>query len=115
MDYIYRLSINVATTISDEEHQMYANIAWKPLSLYELHYCLGHIHYRAVQDAIQKCLVNGLQIDPNDTEERFFKASAAGKPTTKPFLKESLTCAKEFGGRVHWDLWGPASVNSLRG
>ena len=24
-------------------------------------------------------------------------------------------CAKEFGKKVHWDLWGPASVKSLGG
>ena len=77
---------------------MYVNIAWKPLSLYELHCHLGHIHYGAIQNAIQ---VNGLQIDPNDTEERFCEACAAGKPTTKPFPKESFMCAKEFGERVH--------------
>ena len=56
-----------------------------------------------------------LQIDPNDTEERFCKACTAGKPTMKPFPKESLTHAKEFEERAHWDLWGPASVSSLRG
>ena len=94
---------------------MYVNIAWKPPSLYELHCCLGHIHYGAVRDAIQKGLVDSLQIDPNDTEERFFKACTAGKPTMKPFPKESLTHAKEFEERAHWDLWGPASVSSLRG
>ena len=64
---------------------------------------------------IQKCLIEGLQIDPNDTEERFCEACAAGKLTMKPFPKESLMHAKELGKRVHWDLWGPASMNSLGG
>ena len=47
-DGLYWLSANVAITISDKQYQMYANIAWKPLSLYELHCHLGHIHYGAV-------------------------------------------------------------------
>ena len=64
---------------------------------------------------IQKGLVDGLQIDPNDTEERFCEVCAAGKPTMKPFPKELFTHAKEFGERVHWDLWGPTSVKSLGG
>ena len=41
---LYQLSTNIATTISEEQYQMYANAVWKPLSLYELHYHLGHIH-----------------------------------------------------------------------
>ena len=94
---------------------MYVNIAWKLLSLYVLHCHLGHIHYGAIQDAIQKGHVNSLQIDPNDTEERFCEVCAAGKLTMKQFLKELFTCAKEFGERVHWDLWGPTSVKSLGG
>ena len=40
---------------------------------------------------------------------------AAGKPTMKPFPKESFMHAKEFGERVHWDLWAPTSVKSLGG
>ena len=64
---------------------------------------------------IQKGLVNGLQIDPNDTEERFCEACTAGKLTMKPFPKESFMHAKEFGERVHWDLWGPTSMKSLGG
>ena len=45
---LYWLSTNIATTISDEEYQMYANVAWKLLSLYKLHCHLGHIHYGAI-------------------------------------------------------------------
>ena len=109
-DGLYQLSANIATTISDEQYQMYVNIVWKPLSLYELHCHLSHIHYGAVQDVIQKGLVEGLQIDPNDTEEIFCEACASGKLTTKLFPQESLTCAKEFGKRVYWDLSGLASL-----
>ena len=63
---------------------------------------------------IQKGLVD-IQIDPNDTEERFCEVCAAGKPTMKPFPKELFTHAKEFGERVHWDSWGLTSVKNLGG
>lgn len=64
---------------------------------------------------IQKGFIEGLQIDPNDMEERFCEECTGGKLTTKPFPKESLMHMKEFGERVHYDLWGPASMNSLGG
>ena len=35
------------------------------------------------------------------------------KSARQPFPKESKTRAESFGERVHWDLWGPASVKSL--
>ena len=103
-DGLYWLSTNVASTISDKQYQMYVNVSWKPLSLYELHCHLGHIHYGAVQDAIQKGFIEGLQIDPNDMEERFCEACAGGKPTTKLFPKESLMHAKEFDKRTYGGL-----------
>ena len=37
------------------------------------------------------------------------------KPTTHPFSKELLTHASNFSEKVHWDLWGPASIKSLGG
>ena len=114
-DGLYRLSANVAETINDDEYTLYANAARRPLSLFELHCRLGHIHYGAIKDAIRNGLVEGLEIDPKDANEQFCEACAAGKPTTQPFPKESLTRASDFGERVHWDLWGPASVKSLGG
>ena len=114
-DGLYHLSANVVETINDDEYTLYANTARRPLSLFKLHCHLGHIHYGAIKDAIQNGLVKGLEIDPNNADEQFCEACTAGKPTTRPFPKESLTCASNFGERVHWDLWGPASVKSLSG
>lgn len=109
------MAANAATTISDAKYQQYANIAWKPLSLYDLHCRLGHIYYGVVKDAICHGLIEGLQIDPNDADEKFCEACTAGKPSKQLFPKESLMCTNDFGERVHWDLWGPASVKSLGG
>ena len=39
----------------------------------------------------------------------------APKSAKQPFPKESETRAERFGKRIHWDLWGPASVKSLNG
>ena len=91
------------------------NAAWRPLSLFELHCCLGNIHCGAIKDTIRNGLVKGLKVDSNNADEQFCEACAAGKPTTQPFLKKSLTCASDFGESVHWDLWGPVSVKSLGG
>ena len=111
-DGLYHLSANVVETINDDEYTLYANAARRPLSLFELHCCLGHIHYGAIKDAIRNGLVEGLEINPNNADEQFCEACAAGKPTTQPFPKESLTHASDFGER---DLWGPVSVKSLGG
>ena len=112
-DGLYRLSANVAETINNDKYTLYANAARRPLSLFKLHCRLGHIHYGATKDAIRNGLVEGLEINPKNANEQFCEACAAGKPTTQPFPKESLTRASNFGERVHWDLWGPVSVKSL--
>ena len=98
------MSANIAEPINNDQFTLYVSVAWRPLSLYELHCRLGHIHYGAIKDAIQNGLVEGLEIDPNNGDEQFCEACTAGKPTTQPFLKESLTHATDFGERVHWDL-----------
>ena len=87
------MSANVAETINNDQFTLYANVAWRPLSLYELHCHLGHINYGAIKDAIRNGLGEGLEINPNNDDEQFCKACAAGKPTTQLFPKESLTCA----------------------
>ena len=51
-DGLYHLSANVAETINNDEYTLYANAAKRPLSLFELHCHLGHIHYGAIKDAI---------------------------------------------------------------
>jgi hypothetical protein len=57
-------------------------------------------------------MITGIEIDPN-SNEGFCEACAKAKATCKPFPKESKTRANKYGERVHWDLWGPASVSSL--
>ena len=61
-----------------------------------------------------KGFILGIDLDVNSKPE-FCEACAKAKSTMVPFLKESLTRAMKYSERVHWDLWGPASVKSLGG
>ena len=61
-DGLYCMSANIAETINNNQFTLYTNMAWRPLSLYELHCRLGHIHYGAIKDAIRNGLVKGLEL-----------------------------------------------------
>ena len=50
-----------------------------------------------------------------DSKPEFCEPCAKAKSARVPFLKVSDTRAAKYGERVHWDLWGPASVMSLSG
>jgi hypothetical protein len=58
--------------------------------------------------------ITGIDLDMLSKPE-VCEACAKAKLAHQPFLKESETRAEEFGDRVHWDLWGPASVKSING
>ena len=59
-------------------------------------------------------MVEGIKLDLNSAEE-FCKACVKVKSAQQPYPHESSTRAENYGERVHWDLWGPASVKSLGG
>jgi hypothetical protein len=48
-----------------------------------------------------------------DSKPEFCEACVKAKSSREPFPKKSDTRATKYGERVHWDLWGPASVKSL--
>ena len=48
-----------------------------------------------------------------ESKPEFCEACAKAKVAWQPFPKESETHATKYGECVHWDLWGPASVQSL--
>ena len=73
----YHMTANIAETITKDQYTLYVNATWRPLSLYKLHCCLGHIHYGAMRDAIQDGHIEGLKIDPNNADEQFCKACEA--------------------------------------
>ena len=71
---------------------------------------MGHIAHSAICHALSNGLVPGI-----DLNMKFCEACAKAKLACQLFSKELETWAEKFGKRVHWDLWGPASVKSLNG
>jgi hypothetical protein len=84
------------------------------MTISEAHRKLGHIAHAAIKHAISQGHITGIELDP-DSKLEFCELCTKAKSARQPFLKESQTHATEFGERVHWDLWGPASVKSLSG
>ena len=90
----------------------YVNISLVKLDINQAHRKFGHIAHAAVKYAINNGKIVGIELDPNIKPE-FCEACAKAKAAWQPFPKESLTRATVYGKRVHWDLWGPASVQSI--
>ena len=84
------------------------------MSISEAHRKLGHIAHSAVKHAISNGYITGIDLDLESKLE-FCEACAKAKSARQPFPEESLTRAAKYGERVHWDLWGPATVKSLNG
>ena len=84
------------------------------MSINEAHRKLGHLAYGAVAHAISKGYITGIELDTSSKPE-FCEACVKAKSAKQPFPKESKTRATKYGERVHWDLWGPATVKSLSG
>ena len=80
------------------------------------HRLLGHISHQTIRNGIRNGKISGLTITNLDnSSESFCEICAPSKPTRKPFPHEATNRAKELGGRIHADLWGPAQVVSLSG
>src|SRR6202522_4108982 len=90
------------------------NLASNKMTISEAHKKFGHIAHSAIKYAITNSQVTGVELD-FDSKPEFCEACAKAKSIRLPFPKESETRAEIFGERVHWDLWGPASVKSLNG
>ena len=92
----------------------YVSIAMVKLTISEAHRKLGHIAPSAIKYAITKGHITSIQLDLESKPE-FCKVCAKARVARQPFPKESETHATKYRERVHWDLWGPASVRSLSG
>ena len=73
---------------------------------------MGHIAHLAIQHAVSKGFITGIEID-SESKPNFCEACAKAKSACQPFPKESKTRSEHFSECVHWDLWGPALVKSL--
>ena len=92
----------------------YAGIAMVKLTISKAHQKLGHIAPSAIKYVIAKGHITSIQLDPESKPE-FCEACAKAKAAWQPFPKESETRTTKYGECIHWDLWGPASVQSLSG
>ena len=103
----------IATT-SHSKAGTTANAASIKMSISEAHRKLGHVAHSAIRHAVTKGFISGIELD-DDSKVEFCEACAKAKSIRLPYPKETETRAKKFGERVHWDLWGPASVKSING
>jgi GAG-pre-integrase domain len=106
---LYKIAANKQTTQSQS-----ANVVSGKMTISEAHRKLGHVLYGAIKHAVSKGFINGITIDP-DSKPDFCEACAKAKSAQQPFPQESNTRAENYGERVHWDLWGPASMKILSG
>lgn len=91
-----------------------ANAASVKMSISEAHRKLGHVACSAIKHAVSTGVITGIDLD-QDSKPEFCEPCAKAKSSRQPFPKMSETRAEKFGERVHWDLWGPASVKSITG
>ena len=98
----------------EPENKDYANVTSEKMTISEAHRKFGHIAHAAIKHAISNGFVTGIELDAGSKPE-FCEACAKAKSARQPFSKESHTRETKYGERVHWDLWGPASVRSLNG
>jgi hypothetical protein len=99
-----------------QESAQTASVAMHAVTIDEAHQLLGHISRQTIRDGVRDGKIHGLTItDLDKTEDSFCEICAQSKPTRKPFPQEASNRAKELGGRIHADLWGPAQVTSLAG
>ena len=108
-DGLYRVS-----TSNPKPSKSYAAAASEKMMISEAHRKLGHVSHRAIGHAVSKGYITGIDLDSKSKPE-FCDVCAKAKAARVPFPKESKTRATKYGERVHWDLWGPATVKSING
>jgi hypothetical protein len=84
------------------------------LTINELHHALGHVAQGAVQYAVKKGLIEGIELDSASTP-KFCEACTKAKATCQPFLEETVNRARTYGELVHMDLGGPTQTESVAG
>jgi transposase InsO family protein len=96
-------------------HEEEGGYAVEVVSIMELHRCMGHIAPASAHKLIDDGLVTGLTLDPNSRVEHCeacIYARATRQPVPKLRISEQ---AKNFGNKVHTDVWGPATVSTQGG
>ncbi|KAI0070302.1 hypothetical protein K474DRAFT_1560594, partial [Panus rudis PR-1116 ss-1] len=84
------------------------------MSLADLHRLTAHANPKALLSMVSKGIIGGVVL--TDTSMPFCATCPQAKQTRTPFPPtRSSPQAKHYGDRVHTDVWGKASVKSLRG
>ena len=84
------------------------------MTIQEAHLKFGHIAHDAIKYTVTKGLILGIELDLT-SKPKFCNACTKAKASCQLFPKISNTQAKQYGERVFWDLWGPATVHSQSG
>ena len=94
------------------ESSLHANATSSLMSMNKLHQKFAHISHNTLRGMVKSGAIEGINVDLDSTQS-FCEICVNSKITRVPFPKESKTCAKMYGERVHSNLWGPAPVESL--
>jgi len=86
----------------------------KPVGLDTWHRRLGHAGMSTIKEMLRKELVDGLTIEEDGNAPGKCEDCILGKHAAWPYDKE-VEPEDEVLERIHVDLWGPASVESVRG
>jgi len=92
-------------------------IVAETLTLDKFHHHMDHISTKITQKLVDDGFVMGVHLEVTLSGDPFFCESCVyAKATQKPIPKEwEGKRAKDFGGEVHSNLWGPAPVESKGG
>src|SRR5882762_11000678 len=102
---LYRIS---GLTLPESLNDCAAN----PISISDLHHCMGHISHGAARHAVTSGLVTGVNLDFKSVPS-FCETCVKARIPRLPFPKELNTRAKVYGERAWSDVWGPAPVESI--
>src|SRR5258708_2039381 len=89
--------------------------AVEPVSVMELHHCLGHITVTSACKLVESSAIIGVKLDPTSQEEDCDACIFARTTCLSiPQVRISAT-AKNFGDEAHTDVWGLATIATCQG
>ena len=92
------------------------NAATEKHTVMELHRLMGHIAPAAAKRLVEKGFVAGVSLDLSSSESTFCESCIHAKSKRQPIPKmREGERAKEYGGEIHSDVWGPSSVRTQGG
>lgn len=87
----------------------------EPLSVMELHCCMGHIAMASACKLVESRAVTGVDLDPN-SQERDCNTCIFTCTTHLPVPKVRISPqAWNFSDHIHTNVWGPMSISTCKG